>query len=222
MLCSQRKRATRNQRHQTIQVSRAAPPVDVCVAIRRCQSGIQTIRAPRLIPVPVRVGKRRRARHNLDSSLHEIHHAVKVRHGNQPVQISVAGKRSLHRQQHVSRSRATATLRPPSGKYPLEIAGDVYRWDLSFHHLKTGPCNPEYPVKRNFYLAAVKDLLKIPSKHPTLGPILFKSKKELCRVLSSPYGNADGHRSAPPPGEATGRGRGRTEATPPHHRKNRG
>ena len=58
-------------------------------------------------------------------------------------------------------------------QYPLEIAGEDYRLDLLFYHLKLrcfvvidlkgGAFKPEYTGKMNFYLAAVDDLLK----HPT-------------------------------------------------------
>jgi predicted nuclease of restriction endonuclease-like (RecB) superfamily len=50
-------------------------------------------------------------------------------------------------------------------QYPLEVAGEDYRLDLLFYHiklrcfviidLKTGPFKPEYAGKMNFYLAAV-------------------------------------------------------------------
>jgi hypothetical protein len=50
-------------------------------------------------------------------------------------------------------------------QYPLEIAGEDYRLDLLFYHLKprcfvvldlkAGPFKPEYAGKMNFYLAAV-------------------------------------------------------------------
>lgn len=74
-------------------------------------------------------------------------------------------------------------------QYPLEIAGDDYRLDLLFYHLKlrcfvvidlkTGPFKPEYAGKMNFYLAAVDDMLEHPSDNPAIGLILCKSKKEL-------------------------------------------
>lgn len=91
-------------------------------------------------------------------------------------------------------------------QYPLEIAGDDYRLDLLFYHLKlrcfvvidlkTGPFKPEYAGKMNFYLAAVDDMLKHPSDSPTIGLILCKSKKELVveyalRNTATPMGIAE-------------------------------
>ncbi|MBL8211811.1 MAG: DUF1016 family protein [Bryobacterales bacterium] len=74
-------------------------------------------------------------------------------------------------------------------QYPLEIAGEDYRLDLLFYHiklrcfviidLKAGPFKPEYAGKMNFYLAAVDDMLKHPSDNASIGLILCKSKKEL-------------------------------------------
>ncbi|MFN7934023.1 MAG: PDDEXK nuclease domain-containing protein [Bryobacteraceae bacterium] len=91
-------------------------------------------------------------------------------------------------------------------QYSLEIAGDDYRLDLLFYHLKlrcfvvidlkTGPFKPEYAGKMNFYLAAVDDMLKHPSDNPTIGLILCKSKKELVveyalRNTATPMGIAE-------------------------------
>jgi predicted nuclease of restriction endonuclease-like (RecB) superfamily len=91
-------------------------------------------------------------------------------------------------------------------QYPLEIAGDDYRLDLLFYHLKlrcfmvidlkTGPFKPEYAGKMNFYLAAVDGMLKHPSDNPTIGLILCKSKKELVveyalRNTATPMGIAE-------------------------------
>jgi predicted nuclease of restriction endonuclease-like (RecB) superfamily len=91
-------------------------------------------------------------------------------------------------------------------QYPLAIAGDDYRLDLLFYHLKlrcfvvidlkTGPFKPEYAGKMNFYLAAVDDMLKHPSDNPTIGLILCKGKKELVveyalRNLATPMGIAE-------------------------------
>lgn len=91
-------------------------------------------------------------------------------------------------------------------QYPLEIAGDDYRLDLLFYHLKlrcfvvidlkTGPFKPEYAGKMNFYLAAVDDMLKHPSDNPTIGLILCKGKKELVveyalRNTATPMGIAE-------------------------------
>jgi predicted nuclease of restriction endonuclease-like (RecB) superfamily len=91
-------------------------------------------------------------------------------------------------------------------QYPLAIAGEEYRLDLLFYRLKlrcfvvidlrTGPFQPEYAGKMNFYLAAVDDLLKHPSDNSTIGLILCKGKKELVveyalRNLATPMGIAD-------------------------------
>jgi len=91
-------------------------------------------------------------------------------------------------------------------QYPLAIAGDDYRLDLLFYHLKlrcfvvidlkTGPFQPEYAGKMNFYLAAVDDMLKHPSDNPTIGLILCKGKRELVveyalRNLATPMGIAE-------------------------------
>ncbi len=91
-------------------------------------------------------------------------------------------------------------------QYPLAIAGDDYRLDLLFYHLKlrcfvvidlkTGPFQPEYAGKMNFYLAAVDDMLKHPSDNPTIGLILCKGKRELVveyalRNLTTPMGIAE-------------------------------
>lgn len=91
-------------------------------------------------------------------------------------------------------------------QYPLEIAGDDYRLDLLFYHLKlrcfvvidlkSGPFKPEYAGKMNFYLAAVDDMLKHASDNPTIGLILCKSKKELVveyalRNTATPMGIAE-------------------------------
>lgn len=91
-------------------------------------------------------------------------------------------------------------------QYPLEIAGDDYRLDLLFYHLKlrafviidlkTGPFKPEYTGKMNFYLAAVDDMIKHPSDNPSIGLILCKSKKELIveyalRNTATPMGIAE-------------------------------
>ena len=74
-------------------------------------------------------------------------------------------------------------------QYPLEIAGEDYRLDLLFYHLKLrcfividlkgGAFKPEYTGKMNFYLAAVDDMLKHPTDQPSIGLILCSTKKEL-------------------------------------------
>jgi predicted nuclease of restriction endonuclease-like (RecB) superfamily len=91
-------------------------------------------------------------------------------------------------------------------QYPLSIAGEEYRLDLLFYHLKlrcfvvidlkSGPFQPEYAGKMNFYLAAVDDMLKHPSDNPTIGLILCKGKRELVveyalRNLATPMGIAE-------------------------------
>ena len=74
-------------------------------------------------------------------------------------------------------------------QYPLEIAGESYRRDLLFYHLKLrcfividlkgGAFKPAYTGKMNFYLAAVDDMLKHPTDQPSIGLILCRTKKEL-------------------------------------------
>ena len=91
-------------------------------------------------------------------------------------------------------------------QYPLEVAGEDYRLDLLFYHiklrcfviidLKSGPFQPEYAGKMNFYLAAVDDMLKHPSDNPSIGLILCKSKKQLVveyalRNTATPMGIAE-------------------------------
>ena len=91
-------------------------------------------------------------------------------------------------------------------QYPLEIAGEEYRLDLLFYHLKlrcfvvidlkSGAFKPEYVGKMNFYLAAVDDLLKHATDQPSIGLILCKSKKELVveyalRGMVAPVGIAE-------------------------------
>jgi predicted nuclease of restriction endonuclease-like (RecB) superfamily len=91
-------------------------------------------------------------------------------------------------------------------QYPLDVAGEDYRIDLLFYHLrlrcfvvidlKAGAFKPEYTGKMNFYLAAVDDLLKHPSDQPSIGLILCKSKKQLVveyalRNTTTPMGIAE-------------------------------
>jgi predicted nuclease of restriction endonuclease-like (RecB) superfamily len=91
-------------------------------------------------------------------------------------------------------------------QYPLEIAGDDYRIDLLFYHLrlrcfvvidlKATPFKPEYTGKMNFYLAAVDDMLKHPQDNPSIGLILCKTKKDLVveyslRNTTTPMGVSD-------------------------------
>lgn len=91
-------------------------------------------------------------------------------------------------------------------QYALEIAGEEYKLDLLFYHLrlrcfvvidlKAGAFQPEYTGKMNFYLSAVDDLLKHPSDQPSIGLILCKSKKEIAveyalRNMAAPMGIAE-------------------------------
>ena len=91
-------------------------------------------------------------------------------------------------------------------QYALEIAGEDYRIDLLFYHLKLrcfividlkgGAFKPEYTGKMNFYLAAVDDILKHPADQPSIGLILCKTKKELIveyalRNTTTPMGIAE-------------------------------
>jgi predicted nuclease of restriction endonuclease-like (RecB) superfamily len=91
-------------------------------------------------------------------------------------------------------------------QYPLEIAGEEYRLDLLFYHLKLrcfvvidlkgGAFKPEYTGKMNFYLAAVDDKLRHATDQPSIGLILCKAKKELVveyalRGMGSPVGIAE-------------------------------
>ncbi len=91
-------------------------------------------------------------------------------------------------------------------QYPIEVAGEEYRLDLLFYHLKLrcfvvldlkgGPFVPEHAGKMNFYLAAVDDLLRHPSDQPSIGLILCKTKKRLVveyalRGTSAPMGIAE-------------------------------
>jgi predicted nuclease of restriction endonuclease-like (RecB) superfamily len=91
-------------------------------------------------------------------------------------------------------------------QYPLEVAGEDYRIDLLFYHLKLrcfvvidlkgGAFKPEYTGKMNFYLAAVDDMLKHPTDQPSIGLILCKTKKELVveyalRNMDTPMGIAE-------------------------------
>ena len=91
-------------------------------------------------------------------------------------------------------------------QYRLEVAGEDYRIDLLFYHLrlrcfvvidlKGTAFKPEYTGKMNFYLAAVDDLLKHPSDQPSIGLILCKSKNEIIveyalRNTTTPMGIAE-------------------------------
>jgi predicted nuclease of restriction endonuclease-like (RecB) superfamily len=91
-------------------------------------------------------------------------------------------------------------------QYVLAVAGEDYRIDLLFYHLKlrcfvvielkSGAFQPEFAGKMNFYLAAVDDMLKHPSDAPSIGLILCKTKKELVieyalRNTTTPMGIAE-------------------------------
>ena len=91
-------------------------------------------------------------------------------------------------------------------QYPLEVAGEDYRLDLLFCHLKLrcfvvidlkgGAFKPEYTGKMNFYLAALDDLVKHPTDQPSIGLILCKAKQELVveyalRGMRAPMGIAE-------------------------------
>jgi len=72
-------------------------------------------------------------------------------------------------------------------QYPLEIAGQEFRIDLLFYHLKLrcfividlkmGKFEPSYSGQINFYVNVVDDLLKHPDDQPTIGMVLCRSKE---------------------------------------------
>lgn len=91
-------------------------------------------------------------------------------------------------------------------QYPLEVAGQDFRQDLLFYHLrlrafivveiKASTFKPEYAGKMNFYLSAVDDLLRHPSDQPSIGLILCKSKDQIIveyalRDTAKPMGIAE-------------------------------
>lgn len=88
-------------------------------------------------------------------------------------------------------------------QYPLEIAGEEFRIDLLFYHLKLrcfvvielkmGKFEPAFSGQINFYVNAVDDLLRHPQDQPTIGIILCKSKENTIveyalRGMSTPIG----------------------------------
>jgi predicted nuclease of restriction endonuclease-like (RecB) superfamily len=88
----------------------------------------------------------------------------------------------------------------------LEVAGEDFRLDLLFYHLrlrcfividlKIDDFRPEYAGKMNFYLSAVDDLLKHPDDQPSIGIILCKTKNSVIveytlRDTSKPLGVAE-------------------------------
>ena len=91
-------------------------------------------------------------------------------------------------------------------QYRLEVAGEEFRLDLLFYHLKLrcfvvidlkmGSFRPEYIGKMNFYLSAVDDLLKHPTDQPSVGLILCKGKNKIIveyalRDTTKPMGIAE-------------------------------
>jgi len=71
-------------------------------------------------------------------------------------------------------------------EYPINVSGRDFRVDLLFYHrvlqclvaveLKTGPFEPEYVGKMQFYLAALDKKLKLDHEKPSVGLILCKTK----------------------------------------------
>lgn len=89
---------------------------------------------------------------------------------------------------------------------PFEVAGEDFRVDLLFYHLKLRcfvvidlkmtPFRPEYAGKMNFYLAAVDDLFRHPDDQPSIGLILCKTKNRIIaeytlRNTATPMGIAE-------------------------------
>ncbi len=72
-------------------------------------------------------------------------------------------------------------------QYPLEVAGQEFRIDLLFYHLKLrcfividlkmSKFEPAFSGQINFYVNAVDDLLRHPDDQPTIGMVLCKSKE---------------------------------------------
>lgn len=88
-------------------------------------------------------------------------------------------------------------------QYPLSIAGEEYRIDLLFYHLKLRryvvidlkirAFQPGDAGKMNFYLSAVDDLVKAEADLPSIGIILCKDKNNILveyalKDLSKPIG----------------------------------
>jgi predicted nuclease of restriction endonuclease-like (RecB) superfamily len=79
-------------------------------------------------------------------------------------------------------------------QYPIEIAGQEYRIDLLFYHLKLRcfvvidlkmvEFQPEFSGKMNFYVSAVNATLQHPDDQPTIGIILCRSKNKMIAELS--------------------------------------
>ena len=74
-------------------------------------------------------------------------------------------------------------------QYQLSVAGEEFRIDLLFYHLKLRcyvvidlkavPFQPEFAGKMNFYLSAVNNLLRHPDDQPSIGLILCKTKNQV-------------------------------------------
>jgi predicted nuclease of restriction endonuclease-like (RecB) superfamily len=74
-------------------------------------------------------------------------------------------------------------------QYQLTVAGEEFRIDLLFYHLKLRcyvvidlkavPFQPEFAGKMNFYLSAVNNLLRHPDDQPSIGLILCKTKNQV-------------------------------------------
>lgn len=88
-------------------------------------------------------------------------------------------------------------------QYPLEIAGQEYRLDLLFYHLKLrcfvvidlkmGKFEPAFSGQINFYINVVDDVLRHADDRPTIGIILCKSKEDTIveyalRGINTPIG----------------------------------
>ena len=88
-------------------------------------------------------------------------------------------------------------------QYPLEVAGQEFRIDLLFYHLKLrcfividlkmGKFEPAFSGQINFYVNAVDDLLRHPDDQPTIGMVLCKSKENTIveyalRGINTPIG----------------------------------
>ena len=71
-------------------------------------------------------------------------------------------------------------------QYKLVVAGDEFRIDLLFYHiklkcyvvveLKTVKFKPEFAGQLNFYVSAVDGEAREQSDNPTLGILIYKSK----------------------------------------------
>lgn len=88
-------------------------------------------------------------------------------------------------------------------QYALEIAGQEFRIDLLFYHLKLrcfvvielkmGKFEPAFSGQINFYVNAVDEKLRHPDDQPTIGIVLCKSKEDTIveyslRGINTPIG----------------------------------